>query len=104
MKLYHGNNQEVKIPVHNYSTRFRMDFGRGFYTTTSEEQAQRFTDTVMIRNENKGNKIVTTYSFNINAFKKLKIKDFDGAAKEWFEYVEANRRTDKGHNYRPSSR
>lgn len=40
MKLYHGNNVEVKEPKIIQSDR-RLDFGTGFYMTTSYEQAER---------------------------------------------------------------
>ena len=94
MKLYHGSNQKVEKPIADYSTRFKMDFGRGFYTTTSEEQARSFTNGVMIRNKNQGTKTVSIYRLDIAAFKDLNVKDFDGATAEWFDYVEKNRRSE----------
>ena len=38
MKLYHGNNVEVKNPKIINSNR-ALDFGKGFYLTTSLEKA-----------------------------------------------------------------
>ena len=39
MKLYHGSLEIVKQPVIRQSNR-TLDYGQGFYTTTSEKQAE----------------------------------------------------------------
>ena len=41
MKLYHGSNIEVKNPQILESDR-KLDFGTGFYLTTSYEQAEKW--------------------------------------------------------------
>ena len=41
MKLYHGSNIEVKNPQILKSDR-KLDFGTGFYVTTSFEQAEKW--------------------------------------------------------------
>ena len=41
MKLYHGSTVEVRKPSLRYG-RERTDFGKGFYTTTNPEQADRW--------------------------------------------------------------
>ncbi|MDR0630569.1 MAG: DUF3990 domain-containing protein, partial [Holosporales bacterium] len=41
MTLYHGSSVIVKTPELCYSVR-ALDFGKGFYTTTNEEQAVQF--------------------------------------------------------------
>ena len=56
MRLYHGSNQIVVQPNPAFSKRNKMDFGKGFYTTTSEEQARRFTHLVLARNKGQGRK------------------------------------------------
>ena len=43
MKLYHGSNVEVKNPQVFESDR-KLDFGTGFYVTTSFEQAEKWAD------------------------------------------------------------
>ena len=43
MKLYHGSNVEVKNPQVFEADR-KLDFGTGFYVTTSFEQAEKWTD------------------------------------------------------------
>ncbi|MDR3076560.1 MAG: DUF3990 domain-containing protein [Synergistaceae bacterium] len=44
MLLYHGSNSEVDEPRLIEQTR-GLDFGSGFYLTTGEEQANRFSET-----------------------------------------------------------
>jgi len=92
MKLYHGSNQAVEKPDPAFSKRIRMDFGKGFYTTTSEEQARKFTHLVFSRSKRKGIKTVSVYDLDISAFSDLVVKDFQGEINEWFDYVEINRR------------
>ena len=92
MKLYHGSNQTIKHPDPAFSKRSKMDFGRGFYTTTSEEQARRFTHLVLSRNKGNGTKTISIYDLDISAFSNLKVKDFQDKIDEWFDYVEKNRR------------
>ena len=96
MRLYHGSNQAVQNPNPAFSKRSRMDFGRGFYTTSSEEQAERFTNLVFERRKSIGIKTISTYEFDIEGFKNLNIKNFQGASEEWFDYVESNRRSSNG--------
>ena len=92
MKLFHGSNQTIKQPDPTFSKRSKMDFGKGFYTTTSEEQARKFTHLVLARNKGKGTKTINIYELDISAFSNLKVKDFQGAIEDWFDYVEMNRR------------
>lgn len=40
-KIYHGSTEVVKIPEIRQSNR-SLDYGEGFYTTTSLAQAKRF--------------------------------------------------------------
>lgn len=41
MKLYHGSNVEIRNPKILESDR-KLDFGTGFYLTTSYEQAEKW--------------------------------------------------------------
>ena len=51
MKLYHGSNVEVKNPQVFESDR-KLDFGTGFYVTTSCEQAEKWADLTAKRRDN----------------------------------------------------
>ena len=80
MVLYHGSNIEVSNPQIIESDR-RLDFGKGFYLTSSYEQAKRWAElTVKRRGSGKG--VVSD----------LKILHFTQAQKEWLEYVTMNRK------------
>jgi hypothetical protein len=48
MTLYHGSDQIIKAPELRPSIR-TLDFGSGFYTTTSKEQAENFAVKVYYR-------------------------------------------------------
>ena len=59
MKLYHGSHIEVKNPKILTSARVG-DFGRGFYTTSSLEQARRWAQ-IRAMQENQSSGIVTVF-------------------------------------------
>lgn len=60
MILYHGSNLEVRNPMLLTSQR-ALDFGKGFYTTTSFEQAETWAKrTARIRKS--GHACVSIYS------------------------------------------
>ena len=94
MKLYHGSLIPVENPRIMEKEFYRpLDFGTGFYTTTSFEQALRW---VMIRLELDKSKdfgYVMSYDFNeamiLNA--QLKVKKFEGVSSEWLHFVAENR-------------
>jgi len=41
MLVYHGSHMNVKTPDINYG-RFNLDFGKGFYVTTLQKQADKW--------------------------------------------------------------
>jgi len=92
MKVYHGSDLPIENPDPYFSKRKKIDFGRGFYTTSSIEQAQKFTTTVYRKNLKRGIKTLNIYELDIRAFSELNVKDFKGNLEEWFDYVEQNRR------------
>ena len=90
MVLYHGSNQAVSNPRLLEQTR-GLDFGPGFYLTTSEDQAVRFSDIVFKRKKN-GSAVVSVYRFDIAAAEKtLSIRRFGSADAEWLHFVAENR-------------
>jgi hypothetical protein len=89
MLLYHGSNVIVEKPHLVEQTR-GLDFGPGFYLTTSEEQASRFSMIVFNRRKT-GSGIVNTYEFDIvTAEKTLRVHRFDNAHVEWLRFVRAD--------------
>ncbi len=100
MKLYHGSNIEVRIPKIIVSNR-NLDFGSGFYTTSSKEQAISWAKRQTIRMK-KGRGTLTVYEWDEESSrsKDLKILYFKSANKEWLDFVAENRKgTYRGENY-----
>jgi hypothetical protein len=90
MLLYHGSNIEVKEPQLIGQAR-GLDFGAGFYLTTSENQAQRFSEIVVARRK-RGIAIVSVFDFDMEmAASSLSIRKFERADAEWLKFVADNR-------------
>jgi len=91
MLLYHGSDIVVKTPKILTANRF-LDFGEGFYTTSSYEQADRWAQ-IINRNRNSKHQIISFYNFDIEkAVKDLQIIQFDEPSSEWLRFVSACRR------------
>ena len=92
MKLYHGSYIEVKNPKILTSSRVG-DFGRGFYTTSSFEQARRWAQ-IRAMQEDLSAGLVTVFDVPDQLFihPELRIKTFETADEEWLDFVLANRK------------
>lgn len=97
-RLYHGSNVEVRNPSLRYG-RNNTDFGRGFYTTTQKEQAERWTEIKLDRAKT-GRRIVSVYEIDENLLTniELSIREFHGVDEAWLEFV-VNSRKGVKHNY-----
>ena len=89
MKLYHGSNVAVKDPRILQSDR-RLDFGTGFYLTSSYDQAERWAFLTMKR-RGAGTPVITVYNFNENTLSSLNVIRFDKPTAEWLKFVSKNR-------------
>jgi hypothetical protein len=90
MLLYHGSNVAVAKPQLLAQTR-GLDFGAGFYLTTNEKQAVRFSD-IVVKRRKYGIPIVSVYEFEMEtAEKTLAIHKFESANVEWLSFVTDNR-------------
>lgn len=89
MKLYHGSDVAVKQPQILQSDR-RLDFGTGFYLTSSYEQAERWAFLTAKRRATE-NRIITVYDFDNERLSELNVLTFAGASKEWLKFVANNR-------------
>ena len=68
-----------------------LDFGPGFYLTTSETQAIRFSDIVANRRKS-GVATVSVYDFDMEtAEKTLAILRFESADEQWLRFIADNR-------------
>ena len=90
MRLYHGSNMTIKEPRLIQQTR-GLDFGAGFYLTTSKTQAERFSESVVARRKS-GNATVSAYEFDMDIAKStLAICSFKSADSDWLRFVAENR-------------
>lgn len=99
MLLYHGSTMAVRKPIVSRG-RGKTDFGKGFYTTTSSEQAEKWAK--IKRDRAKGTKaIVSVFEIDDAIFsnRSYKIMNFDGATKEWLDFVVNNRNQMNIHDY-----
>ena len=93
MLLYHGSNILVDKPEIIESER-TLDFGKGFYLTTSLDQAKKWAILTTSRRK-EGRPIVSV--FEIQDKVNLKVLKFNGPDREWLKFVTANR---KNKNYK----
>ena len=85
MKLYHGSNVVVKNPQILLSDR-RLDFGTGFYLTSSFEQAERWAQLTTAR-RGEGRPVVTVYDFDEAKLATLTVLRFKKANKKWLDFA-----------------
>ncbi|MGA9213648.1 DUF3990 domain-containing protein [Kaistella sp.] len=99
MKLYHGGVIEIETPKILDNQRL-VDFGKGFYTTTVLEQAQKW---ALIKKNREAAKEAFVSEFEINDAvfenKKYKILDFKVADEQWLDFVIKNRKEYYLHGY-----
>lgn len=93
MQLYHGSNVVVRNPQILQTDR-RLDFGTGFYLTSSFEQASRLAQLTTQR-RGCGKETVSVFLFDESIAGALSILRFEKAEREWLEYVTANRKNEK---------
>lgn len=65
MKLYHGSNTVVETPRIRENLR-ALDFGAGFYLTSSEQQAVKWAK-IVTRRRGRGNAILNIYDIEEKA-------------------------------------
>lgn len=91
MIIYHGSTKLVEKPEIRVSDTF-LDFGTGFYTTTSYAQAERWARIKMRRLDRKIG-YISIYEFNFDsAMHKTIVKRFKSADMAWLTFVVENRR------------
>lgn len=91
MIIYHGSTDLVEKPEIRTGDTL-LDFGVGFYTTTSYEQAERWAR-IKMRREKKDIGYVASYEFDYDAAREnTVIREFDRADMDWLLFVVNNRR------------
>lgn len=91
MILYHGSTEIVASPKILASSH-TLDFGKGFYTTTSAAQASKW---VARKLEREGlyakPGYLNVYKYDENKTRDLDILRFDTADEKWLDFVMSNR-------------
>lgn len=92
MILYHGSTLKVENPS-LIKCRPNTDFGRGFYTTTSREQAEKWAKLKQQR-AGKGVAVISEYEIDDLIFERtdLMVFQFTKPDKEWLDFVYNNRK------------
>ena len=97
MKLYHGSLIEVKKPAIIPPVR-TLDYGSGFYTTTSFEQAEKWVKRKLDNTHKVG--YVNIYEWDESAKAKLNYLHYSEPNEDWVDFVNDNRTIhDFSHNY-----
>ena len=97
-KIYHGSLEVVRNPEIRQPNR-SLDYGMGFYATTSYEQAEKW-----VRRRMDDSKVsagyVNVYELDDDAIKQLDALLFEKPDEEWVNFVMKNR-TERGftHNH-----
>ena len=100
MLLYHGSTMAVRKPIVSRG-RGKTDFGKGFYTTTSREQAEKWAQIKRDRMGDGAHAIVSVFELDDAVLNNpaYHTRHFDGATAEWLNFVVGNRRGEVHHNF-----
>lgn len=82
MKLYHSSNVSVEHPEIVRSRNY-LDFGKGFYLTSFHEQAVKYAQRFVHRQQNAW---LNTYEFVFDPTE-WKVLEFDSYNKAWLDFV-----------------
>lgn len=97
MELYHGSIEKVELPEIRTPNR-TLDYGAGFYLTSSYDQAESW-----VRRKFKGDIVrgwLNVYEYNPDLEAELSVLSFEKPDEQWLDFVMANRMDrDFMHNY-----
>ena len=88
MIVYHGTTEIVENPDANHSKKY-LDFGKGFYLTTYEEQAKKWAVRKGMRQEKTG--VVNVYTL-MDSLENYRVLSFEEENEKWLDFVCACRR------------
>jgi hypothetical protein len=96
MKLYHGSFTAIPNPDLAFS-RDTTDFGKGFYTTTIQFQAEKWAARYKRR---QGVGVVSLYEIDEDELRKnVSLLEFDTYSVEWLDFIIKCRRGELAGNY-----
>ena len=97
MILYHGSTEKVENPEIRKPSR-SLDYGSGFYTTTSYKQAEDWVKRKLDSETLSG--FVNVYELDESSIKQFNSLSFDKPSEEWVDFVMCNRtQKDFNHDY-----
>lgn len=82
MKLYHSSNISIKHPDTIHSRNY-LDFGKGFYLTSLQEQAVKYAQRFLRREQDAW---LNTYELEFNP-EEWKILQFDAYDRRWLDFI-----------------
>jgi len=88
MIVYHGTTQVIDQPDVLHSKRY-LDFGKGFYLTSYEDQARKWATRKAMRQNSTA--VVNIYELSEN-WDSFKVLSFEKEDEKWLEFVCACRR------------
>lgn len=83
MIVYHGSSLEIMKPKISCSKLY-LDFGRGFYVTTFQSQAEKWALRKSVRQEKEA--IVNIYDL-LDDFRERNVLSFESENEKWFDFV-----------------
>ena len=84
MTVYHGSSCEIKNPDVSFSKNY-LDFGKGAYFTTFQNQAEKW---ALRKAERTDNGIATVNIFELTEdFSNYKVLDFKSETESWLDFV-----------------
>lgn len=83
MIVYHGSTEIIKNPDVVHSKKY-LDFGKGFYVTTFENQAKKWAVRKGMRQEKKA--IVNVYQLSED-WNNLRVLSFENENEKWLDFV-----------------
>lgn len=89
-KLYHGTNMYFEEPDLAEAADFK-DFGRGYYLTTNQFQAEKWAIRDLIDNDKNDVAYVYEYEFDTDDTKNLRILELLIYNEEWLDFIACNR-------------
>lgn len=83
MIVYHGTTLKLPKPDVKMSKRY-LDFGKGFYLTTFQEQAERWAVRKAMRSKSRA--VVNVYEMK-NSLNEYRVLSFEKANDKWLDFV-----------------
>lgn len=87
MIVYHGSTEIIKSPDVVHSKRY-LDFGRGFYLTSFQKQAEKWAKRRGLRKKKAA--VVNVYEIT-DVLDEYKVLKFDNEDEKWLDFVSACR-------------